>query len=125
MYGANVKVQKKCRESVVYLLDAVRERLVHFYKQTGRKPERIIVYRDGVSEGQFLEVGVLVIFSCYRCLQFIAVIAFVVGVARGDAGHSHGVFDVVARLSPANHVHCCAKTSSRAFLLREYARSRR
>ncbi|CAJ0573794.1 unnamed protein product, partial [Mesorhabditis spiculigera] len=55
-YGANVKVQRKCRESVVYLLDAVRERLVAFYKNTHQKPERIIVYRDGVSEGQFAEV---------------------------------------------------------------------
>ncbi|CAJ0960664.1 unnamed protein product, partial [Mesorhabditis belari] len=55
-YGANVKVQRKCRESVVYLLDAVRERLVSFYKNTHQKPERIIVYRDGVSEGQFAEV---------------------------------------------------------------------
>ncbi|VDK26310.1 unnamed protein product [Anisakis simplex] len=56
MYGANVKIQRKCRESVVYLLDAVRERLVSFYKETHLKPSRIIVYRDGVSEGQFAEV---------------------------------------------------------------------
>uniref|UniRef100_A0A915CI33 Uncharacterized protein n=1 Tax=Parascaris univalens TaxID=6257 RepID=A0A915CI33_PARUN len=55
-YGANVKIQRKCRESVVYLLDAVRERLVSFYKETHLKPSRIIVYRDGVSEGQFAEV---------------------------------------------------------------------
>lgn len=58
-YGANVKVQRKCRESVVYLLDAVRERLVAFYKNTHQKPTRIIVYRDGVSEGQFAEVPLL------------------------------------------------------------------
>uniref|UniRef100_A0A915Q2W1 Uncharacterized protein n=1 Tax=Setaria digitata TaxID=48799 RepID=A0A915Q2W1_9BILA len=55
-YGANIKIQRKCRESVVYLLDAVRERLVSFYKTTHQKPIRIIVYRDGVSEGQFSEV---------------------------------------------------------------------
>ncbi|VDN28919.1 unnamed protein product [Gongylonema pulchrum] len=55
-YGANIKIQRKCRESVVYLLDAVRERLVGFYKATNQKPIRIIVYRDGVSEGQFSEV---------------------------------------------------------------------
>ncbi|KJH50570.1 piwi domain protein [Dictyocaulus viviparus] len=55
-YGANVKVQRKCRESVVYLLDAIRERLVSFYRNTNQKPTRIIVYRDGVSEGQFAEV---------------------------------------------------------------------
>uniref|UniRef100_A0A8R1TYC6 Uncharacterized protein n=5 Tax=Onchocerca TaxID=6281 RepID=A0A8R1TYC6_ONCVO len=55
-YGANIKIQRKCRESVVYLLDAVRERLVSFYKTTHQKPNRIIVYRDGVSEGQFSEI---------------------------------------------------------------------
>lgn len=40
----------------MYLLDAVRERLVAFYKATGEKPTRILVYRDGVSDGQFQEV---------------------------------------------------------------------
>ena len=55
-FGANVKVQSRSRESVVYLLDAVRERLVHFYKATQQKPSRILVFRDGVSEGQFSEV---------------------------------------------------------------------
>ncbi|CAM0905571.1 unnamed protein product [Alopecurus aequalis] len=35
----------------------IRELLVAFYKQNNsRKPERIIFYRDGVSEGQFAEV---------------------------------------------------------------------
>ncbi|KAF3340603.1 protein argonaute MEL1-like protein [Carex littledalei] len=34
----------------------VRQLLVAFYKSTGRKPDRIIFYRDGVSEGQFSHV---------------------------------------------------------------------
>ncbi|OEL33433.1 Protein argonaute MEL1, partial [Dichanthelium oligosanthes] len=34
----------------------IRELLSSFYKRTGRKPERIIFYRDGVSEGQFSDV---------------------------------------------------------------------
>ncbi|KAH7732179.1 tag-76 [Aphelenchoides avenae] len=55
-FGAYVKVQRKCRESLVYLVDAVRDRLVSFFETTGQKPSRIIVYRDGVSEGQFQEV---------------------------------------------------------------------
>lgn len=66
-YGANVKVQRRCRESVVYLLDAVRERLVAFYKNTHQKPTRIIVYRDGVSEGQFAEVGERLRTGLLRC----------------------------------------------------------
>ena len=49
-------MQRKSRESVVYMCDAVRERLISFYRNTGQKPSRIIVYRDGVSEGQFAEV---------------------------------------------------------------------
>ncbi|RLN32970.1 hypothetical protein C2845_PM03G22800 [Panicum miliaceum] len=34
----------------------IRELLSSFFKRTGRKPERIIFYRDGVSEGQFSHV---------------------------------------------------------------------
>ncbi|CAD6220784.1 unnamed protein product [Miscanthus lutarioriparius] len=34
----------------------IRELLTSFYKRTGRKPQRIIFYRDGVSEGQFSHV---------------------------------------------------------------------
>ncbi|WJX44066.1 argonaute 5 [Trifolium repens] len=34
----------------------IRELIISFYKSTGRKPERIIFYRDGVSEGQFNQV---------------------------------------------------------------------
>jgi eukaryotic translation initiation factor 2C len=34
----------------------VKELLIQFYKSTHFKPMRIIFYRDGVSEGQFLPV---------------------------------------------------------------------
>ncbi|KAF5206942.1 argonaute [Thalictrum thalictroides] len=34
----------------------IRELLIQFRKSTNRKPERIIFYRDGVSEGQFNQV---------------------------------------------------------------------
>ncbi|KAH0469624.1 hypothetical protein IEQ34_001182 [Dendrobium chrysotoxum] len=34
----------------------IRDLLISFKKATGRKPERIIFYRDGVSEGQFYQV---------------------------------------------------------------------
>lgn len=37
----------------------VRELLIQFYKSTRFKPTRIIFYRDGVSEGQFRQVGCL------------------------------------------------------------------
>ncbi|XP_075737900.1 protein argonaute-4-like isoform X2 [Rhipicephalus microplus] len=38
------------------LKDMMKELLKAFYRATKRKPERIIFYRDGVSEGQFMEV---------------------------------------------------------------------
>jgi Piwi domain len=34
----------------------VKAQLKAFYKQSRRKPQRLIFYRDGVSEGQFAEV---------------------------------------------------------------------
>ena len=35
----------------------IKRLLINFYKATqGRKPERLILYRDGVSEGMFNEV---------------------------------------------------------------------
>jgi hypothetical protein len=38
-----------------------RELLIMFYKSTGGyKPHRIILYRDGVSEGQFLHVSIII-----------------------------------------------------------------
>lgn len=40
----------------MYVTEAVRERVVAFLNATSRLPERIIVYRDGVSSGQFAEV---------------------------------------------------------------------
>jgi hypothetical protein len=37
-----------------------------FYKNSGKKPARIIFYRDGVSEGQFAEVSVREILAVKR-----------------------------------------------------------
>lgn len=55
-FAASVVIQKFRRESVVYMTKAVQERIFAFYKSTGKAPRRIIVYRDGVAEGQFNEV---------------------------------------------------------------------
>lgn len=61
-YHARVRAQKHKRsggaqEIIIDLAVMVKELLVDFYKETkGRKPKRIIFYRDGVSEGQFDEV---------------------------------------------------------------------
>uniref|UniRef100_A0A915K8F7 Piwi domain-containing protein n=1 Tax=Romanomermis culicivorax TaxID=13658 RepID=A0A915K8F7_ROMCU len=56
-FGASINVQKFRREALTYVTDAIRDRIYAFYAQCGKAPMRIVVYRDGVSEGQF--VGVL------------------------------------------------------------------
>uniref|UniRef100_A0AC35TKG3 Protein argonaute-2 n=1 Tax=Rhabditophanes sp. KR3021 TaxID=114890 RepID=A0AC35TKG3_9BILA len=55
-YAATVRVQQHRHEIITDLTDMVRELLIQFYKNTRFKPTRIVMYRDGVSEGQFLNV---------------------------------------------------------------------
>ena len=56
-YAATVRVQAHRVEIIQELSTMVKEHLMMFYKSTGGfKPHRIIIYRDGVSEGQFLLV---------------------------------------------------------------------
>ncbi|PRW57108.1 argonaute 1 [Chlorella sorokiniana] len=56
-YAARVSMQSGRQEIVANLKDMVKELLVEFHKVTrGRKPEHLIFFRDGVSEGQFKEV---------------------------------------------------------------------
>lgn len=56
-YSSRVLMQKHREEIVVNLAHATKELLMDFYKYNqGRKPEAIIFYRDGVSEGQFKQV---------------------------------------------------------------------
>jgi len=56
-YAATVRVQQQRQDIIQDLSAMVREHLMMFYKSTGGyKPHRIIMYRDGVSEGQFSHV---------------------------------------------------------------------
>ncbi|CAI5454435.1 unnamed protein product [Caenorhabditis angaria] len=55
-YAATVRVQQHRQEIISDLTYMVRELLVQFYRNTRFKPSRIVVYRDGVSEGQFFNV---------------------------------------------------------------------
>ncbi|XP_018899039.1 protein argonaute-2 isoform X2 [Bemisia tabaci] len=56
-YAATVRVQQHRQEIIQELCSMVRELLLMFYKSTGGyKPHRIILYRDGVSEGQFIHL---------------------------------------------------------------------
>ncbi|XP_072175930.1 protein argonaute-2-like [Diadema setosum] len=55
-YCASVRIQTHRVEIIQDLMLMVKELLIQFYRSTGYKPARIIMYRDGVSEGQFLQV---------------------------------------------------------------------
>jgi len=56
-YAASVRVQAHRVEIIEELSDMVKDLIMMFYKSTGGyKPHRVIMYRDGVSEGQFLQV---------------------------------------------------------------------
>ncbi|KAI1316177.1 eukaryotic translation initiation factor 2C, 2 [Mortierella claussenii] len=55
-YAATVRVQTARTETIADLGGMVVELLKTFYQTCGQKPERILFYRDGVSEGQFAEV---------------------------------------------------------------------
>ncbi|XP_077489284.1 protein argonaute-2-like [Amblyomma americanum] len=61
-FHATIRVQiedykAKARVEIIKdLKDMIKELLMVFYRTTTYKPQRIVFYRDGVSEGQFLEV---------------------------------------------------------------------
>uniref|UniRef100_A0A5S6QDF3 Piwi domain-containing protein n=1 Tax=Trichuris muris TaxID=70415 RepID=A0A5S6QDF3_TRIMR len=55
-YGSSIRVQPNRRESVIYLEDQYRERIKHFSDANSRQPSRILLFRDGVAEGQFKQI---------------------------------------------------------------------
>ncbi len=55
-YCASVRVQTHRQEIIADLAGMTRELLMQFYRSTRFKPTRIVMYRDGVSEGQFPQV---------------------------------------------------------------------
>ncbi|KAG0229804.1 hypothetical protein BGW42_001330 [Actinomortierella wolfii] len=55
-YAATVRVQTARTETIADLGGMVVELLKTFYQTCGKKPERILFYRDGVSDSQFAEI---------------------------------------------------------------------
>jgi hypothetical protein len=55
-YASAIRVQTNRTEIIADLGSMVKELLKSFYQSCGQKPERILFYRDGVSEGQFRQV---------------------------------------------------------------------
>lgn len=53
-YEASIKVQLPSEERVVYMVESLKERLLAYYVANNRRPEHIIIYRDGISESEFL-----------------------------------------------------------------------
>ncbi|XP_042876363.1 protein argonaute-3-like [Penaeus japonicus] len=55
-YAVQVRQQFTCKEIINDLQEMTRNLLIAFYRKTGQKPQRLIMYRDGVSESQFYTV---------------------------------------------------------------------
>ena len=55
-YAASIRTQDAKLEIISGLMDMVKEALKTFYQTCARKPDRILFYRDGVSESQFKDV---------------------------------------------------------------------
>lgn len=56
-YSATVRVQQHRDEIIRDLAVMIRDLMIEFYRATHYKPVRVIMYRDGVSEGQFQPVS--------------------------------------------------------------------
>ncbi|KAI0267268.1 argonaute-like protein [Gloeopeniophorella convolvens] len=52
-YPASLRIQESKKEMITDLRDMMEERLLAFRNKNRELPQKIIVYRDGVSEGQF------------------------------------------------------------------------
>ncbi|RDD36036.1 Protein argonaute-2 [Trichoplax sp. H2] len=55
-YFHAIRIQEHRKEIIQDLQSVVKTMMLSFYRKLRRKPERIIFYRDGVSEGQFNDV---------------------------------------------------------------------
>ena len=58
-FAAQSRTQGPRKEIIKDLKDMAKTLMIEFNKKTGYKPEKILFYRDGVSEGQFDQVRAL------------------------------------------------------------------
>ncbi|KAI0248543.1 Piwi-domain-containing protein [Lactifluus subvellereus] len=56
-FPASLRLQKSKQEGIAELADMMIERLQAFRKRSGLLPKRMIIFRDGVSEGQYDKVN--------------------------------------------------------------------
>ena len=90
LYNAEVRVQKHSQEIIQELQEMVKILLKKFRASSGAIPERIIFYRDGVSEGQFRDVLIYELSAIQRaCLElqeeYTPAITFIVVQKRHHA----------------------------------------
>jgi eukaryotic translation initiation factor 2C len=55
-YNVRIRLQPPRVEIIEDLERIMKDQLLFFHEHTRYKPERIIFFRDGVSEGQFAQV---------------------------------------------------------------------
>lgn len=68
-------MQEHGQELITDFMDEVKELLLEFFKfNSSCKPESIIVYRDGVSEGQFEAI----LTHEYQCIRRVSIMSHVV-----------------------------------------------
>ena len=90
LYNAEVRVQTHRQEMIADLKEMVKTLLKKFRASTRAIPERIIFYRDGVSEGQFRDVLINELSAIQRaCLElqqgYTPAITFIVVQKRHHA----------------------------------------
>lgn len=57
-YKMLYRLQRSREEMIVDLADIMKEQILTFFSKHNRNPERIVYFRDGVSEGQFQQVRI-------------------------------------------------------------------
>ncbi|KAG5463683.1 MAG: hypothetical protein BJ554DRAFT_5349 [Olpidium bornovanus] len=81
-YGASVRLSNPRQEPISNLEEMMKERLTIFFKRNNRWPERLLVYRDGVSSGQYDVVRneeITAIRSACKGLNISAKLTFIIG----------------------------------------------
>ncbi|KRX98886.1 putative protein tag-76, partial [Trichinella pseudospiralis] len=110
-FHASVKIQPAKQELITGFVEQFSERLMEYFEINGSSPKNIIVFRDGVSEGQFMQVK-LCFFKHSKNLSFKK------GFGRRTACSSSGLQIVCIQLPTVNYVYCGSKaTSCSIFLL--------
>jgi eukaryotic translation initiation factor 2C len=89
-FATSIRAQQSRTEIIESLQEMVKELLIGFYRSTKKKPEKIMFYRDGVSEGQFQHVRDFEITAIREACQsleegYLPTITFVVVQKRHHA----------------------------------------